>query len=47
VQVLLEVGAPGSFVVLVEGEVVVQKKILDFPSEDEIVAAVRARMPRS
>ncbi|HZX96184.1 MAG TPA: hypothetical protein VFE90_16815 [Myxococcales bacterium] len=40
----LEVGAPGSFVVLVDGEPVVQKRSMAFPTEDEIVAAVRARV---
>ena len=46
-QASLEVGEPGSFVVLVDGEVVAQKRILGFPSEDEIVAAVRARMQQA
>ena len=39
----LQVGAPGSFVVLVDGAVAVKKE-RDFPSEDEIVAAVRSRL---
>jgi hypothetical protein len=33
--------------VLVDGDIVAQKKLLGFPSEDEIVAAVRARMAKS
>ena len=37
-------GAPGSFVVKVDGEVVAQKERLGFPSEEEVVAAVRARL---
>lgn len=43
-QADLQVGAPGSFIVMVDGDVVAQKKILGFPSEDEIVAAVRERI---
>ena len=39
----LEVGAPGSFIVLVDGEPVAQKGA-GFPSEDEIVAAVRRKL---
>ena len=42
----LEVGAPGSFIVLVDGEAVAEKKLLGFPSEEEIVAAVRKKMGR-
>jgi len=42
----LEVGAPGSFIVLVDGVAVAEKKLLGFPTEDEIVAAVRARVSR-
>jgi hypothetical protein len=42
----LEVGAPGSFIVLVDGEPVAEKKSLGFPSEDEIVAAVRRKIAR-
>jgi len=45
-QASLEVGAPGSFIVLVDGEPVIQKRVLAFPSEDEIVAAVRARVQK-
>jgi hypothetical protein len=40
----LEVGAPGSFIVLVDGEPVAEKRSLEFPSEDEIVAAVRKKI---
>jgi hypothetical protein len=40
----LEVGAPGSFIVLVDGEPVAEKQSLGFPSEDEIVAAVRKKI---
>ena len=40
----MQVGAPGSFVVLVDGDVVVDKKMFGFPSEEEIVAAVKKRM---
>ena len=43
VEAQLEVGAPGSFIVAVDGEVVAQKT-RDFPSEDEIVEAVRQRL---
>jgi predicted Rdx family selenoprotein len=43
----LEVGAPGSFVVLVDGEAVAEKRAMGFPSEDEIVAAVRRRLQKS
>jgi hypothetical protein len=47
-QADLQVGAPGSFVVLVDGDVVAQKRsVLGFPTEDEIVAAVRAHMQKS
>lgn len=43
----LEVGAPGSFIVLVDGEAVAAKTgPLGFPSEDEIVAAVRKTLKR-
>jgi hypothetical protein len=34
-------------VVLVDGEPVVEKRTLGFPSEDEIVAAVRRRLQKS
>jgi len=40
----LEVGAPGSFIVLVDGEPVAEKQSLGFPCEDEIVAAVRKKI---
>ena len=42
----LQVGAPGSFVVKVDGEVVAQKD-RDFPTEDAFVAAVRSRLQKS
>ena len=42
----LEVGAPGSFIVLVDGEPVAEKKLLGFPTEDEIVAAVRKKIAK-
>jgi len=42
----LEVGAPGSFIVKVDG-VVVAEKGRDFPSEDAIVSAVRQRLAKS
>ena len=40
----LEVGASGSFVVLVDGEAVAEKGFLGFPSEEEIVQAVRKKV---
>ena len=40
----LEVGAPGSFVVLVDGEAVAEKKWLGFPTEEEILAAVKKKI---
>ncbi len=40
----LEVGAPGSFVVLVDGARVVEKTSLGFPTEEEIVEAVRTKI---
>ena len=40
----LEVGEPGSFVVLVDSEPVAEKKALGFPTEEEILAAVRKRI---
>jgi predicted regulator of Ras-like GTPase activity (Roadblock/LC7/MglB family) len=39
----LKVGAPGSFIVRVDGAVVARKES-DFPTEDQVVAAVRARL---
>lgn len=39
-------GAPGSFVVKVNDEVVARKE-WDFPSEDEIVAAVREKLRKA
>jgi predicted regulator of Ras-like GTPase activity (Roadblock/LC7/MglB family) len=46
VKAEIEVGARGSFIVKVDGEVVAQKEN-DFPSEEAIVAAVRARLSNS
>ena len=43
-QAELEVGAVGSFIVLVDGQAVAEKNALGFPSEDEIVAAVRKKV---
>ena len=37
----LKVGPSGSFQVLVEGQVVAEKRMTGFPSESEIVEAVR------
>jgi hypothetical protein len=42
----LKVGAPGSFIVTVEGKVVAEKTAVGFPSEDEVVAAVRKALRR-
>ena len=39
----IAVGAPGQFIVKVDGEVVARKE-RDFPSEDAIVSAVRAKL---
>jgi len=36
----LKVGPTGSFFVDVDGRVVIEKKMLGFPDEDEIVSAV-------
>jgi hypothetical protein len=44
VETELEVGAPGSFIVLVDGEPVAAKQSTEFPTEEEIVAAVRRKM---
>ncbi len=43
-QVEIEPGPTGKFIVEVDGQAVVEKGVLGFPSEEEIVAAVRARM---
>ena len=43
VKAEIAVGAPGSFIVKVDGEVVARKES-DFPSEEAIVAAVRQRL---
>jgi hypothetical protein len=40
----LEVGAPGSFIVLIDGHAVVEKEGLRFPTEEEILAAVRKEL---
>ena len=45
VQADIEVGAPGTFIVKVDGEAVVQKQ-RDFPTEEAIVEAVRARLQK-
>ena len=42
----LQVGAPGSFVVKVDGQVVAQKE-RDFPTDEQVVDAVRARLART
>ena len=39
----IQVGAPGQFIVKVNDEVVARKE-RDFPTEDAIVAAVRAKL---
>jgi predicted Rdx family selenoprotein len=44
VKAEIEVGPPGKFIIDVDGEVVAEKGMLGFPSEEEIVAAVRKRM---
>lgn len=41
----MEVGPLGSFIVSVDGEIVAQKT-RDFPSEDEILKAVRQRLSK-
>jgi len=46
VKAEIEPGARGTFIVKVDGEVVAQKEA-DFPTEDAIVAAVRARLSKS
>jgi hypothetical protein len=43
VKAEIEVGAPGQFIVKVGDEVVARKE-RDFPSEDAIVKAVRAKL---
>jgi len=47
VEADLKVGPPGSFVVAVDGKVVVEKKSTVFPTEDEIVQAVGRALGRS
>ena len=39
-------GAPGSFIVLMDGDVVAEKRV-GFPSEEEIVSAVRKKMQKA
>jgi hypothetical protein len=42
----LQVGAPGSFIVKLDGEVVSEKE-RDFPTEEQVVSAVRARLQKT
>jgi hypothetical protein len=42
----LAVGTPGSFQVWVDGKVVVEKHLMGFPTEEEIVGAVGAALGR-
>jgi hypothetical protein len=44
VDTQLRVGPTGSFIVQVDGDTVAQKNALGFPTEDEIVKAVRAKL---
>jgi selenoprotein W-related protein len=44
VDTQLRVGPTGSFTVQVDGATVAQKNALGFPTEDEIVKAVRAKL---
>ncbi|TMA23464.1 MAG: hypothetical protein E6J62_09905 [Deltaproteobacteria bacterium] len=46
VKTELAVGSPGSFQVWVDGKVVVEKHLMGFPTEEEIVDAVGAAMGR-
>ena len=46
IEAELEVGAPGSFIVLMDGDVVAEKRV-GFPSEEEIVSAVRKKMQKA
>jgi hypothetical protein len=41
VQAEIQVGPSGKFIVEVDGEPVIEKGVLGFPSEEQIVAAVR------
>ncbi len=43
-QAEIQVGPTGSFIVEVDGQPVAEKGLLGFPSEEEIVAAVRKTM---
>ena len=45
-QAELQVGPSGSFVVSVDGKVVAEKRMLGFPSEEEIVEAVGKALGR-
>ena len=40
----IQVGPSGKFTVEVDGQPVAEKDVMGFPSEEEIVAAVRKRM---
>ena len=40
----LAVGTPGSFQVWVDGKVVIEKHVMGFPTEEEIVGAVGAAL---
>jgi hypothetical protein len=40
----IEVGPSGKFIVEVDGQPVAEKGMIGFPSEEEIVAAVRKKM---
>jgi hypothetical protein len=44
VQAEIQVGPSGKFIVEVDGKPVAEKGVLGFPSEEEIVAAVRKTM---
>jgi hypothetical protein len=44
VKAEIEVGPTGRFIVEVDGQPVAEKGALGFPSEEEIVAAVRKKM---
>jgi hypothetical protein len=41
------VGAPGSFIVTVAGKIVAEKTPAGFPTEDQVVDAVRKAMNRT
>jgi hypothetical protein len=46
VKAEIQVGAPGSFIVRVDGDVVVEKES-DFPSDEAILSAVRTRLQKT